>query len=183
MSTFSDVVITTYKRSMPDVAEIIQDDVNELLDHIWLSTDNKRAVNATRVRYDEFIRDSQKSIDSSINIIRTSFDDVKATLGDTSVKLFETATTLESGLREKGCSDEEIVEFFSPYMNRSVKCVKKAIKVEDHYRSNAETVGEAVETVLHSVVTSLKLCTNKGSRVVFCAQRVRISLDGISESF
>lgn len=174
MSTFSNVVIATYERSMPDVAGIIQDDVDELLDQIWLSTDNKRAVNSTRVRYDEFIRDSQKSIDASIKIIRTSFDDVKVTLGDTSVKIFETATKLETGLRDNGCSDTEIVEFFSPYMNRSVECVKSAILVEDHYRSNAETVGQAVETVLRGVVTSLKLCTNKGSRVVFCAQRVCI---------
>lgn len=175
MSTFSDVVIATYKRSMPDVAELIQDDVNELLDNIWLSTDNKRAVNSTRARYDEFIRDSQKSIDSSIKIIRTSFDDVKETLEETSVKLFETATSLETGLRDKGCTEAEIVEFFSPYMNRSVECVQTAIMEEDHFRSNAETVGEAVQSVLRGVVTTLKLCTNKGSRVVFCAQRVRIT--------
>lgn len=169
---FNQAITKNYKNLMPNVEEKVGAEVNELLQEINELTSNKRVLDQTRSRYKLFLENAQKEIDTSVEQIETELNVVKSSSIKISSRLFEAAQLLEVELREKTCTDDEVIEFFKPYMNQTVECIRKAITVESHYEKNARSVAAATESILDNVVTSLRICTNTGSRVALCAQRV-----------
>lgn len=173
LDTFNHVIIENYKNLMPNINQNVGDEVNDLLKEITGLTTNKRVLDQTRSRYELFFKNVDTEIGSAIKYIEEELDIVKTSSIKVSTRLFEAAQLLELELKDRSCSNEEIIDFFKPYMNQTVECIRSAIKVESHYERNARAVASAIESILDNVVSSLRLCTNKGSRVTLCAQRVR----------
>lgn len=169
---FNQAITKNYKNLMPNVSEKVGNEVNELLQEINELTDNKRVLDQTRSRYRLYLENAQNEIDSSIEQIVAELNVVKSSSIKISSRLFEAAQLLEVELREKSCTDDEVIDFFKPYMNQTVECIRRAITVDSHYEKNARTVADAIVSILNNVVTSLRICTNKGSRVALCSQRV-----------
>lgn len=176
LESFNQAIIKNYRNLMPNVTTKVGDELNDLLKEIDQLTGNKRVFDQTRTRYGLFVKNAQDEIDQSIEQIQTELEIVKNSSIRISSRLYEAAQLLEIELREKSCTDAEVLLFFRPYMNETVDCIRKAITIESHYEKNARAVAAAAESILDNVVTALRLCTNKGSRVTLCAQRVSIIL-------
>ena len=88
---------------------------------------------------------------------------------------------IEDALKAKGCSDFAVLLFLTPYMDESIQCITNPSPslpdlTLDTFQINGENIGNAIKTLLQTVLDALKICTNTGISTANCTQTVRILL-------
>lgn len=176
LEDFNENALEKYKSAMPQITDDDANEVNGLLDEIYSQTENKRMVNQTKIRFNTFLTESKNAIKNSLTFIENGLSDVKKQSMQTTNQIFNSAKTLEADLIKKNCSDQEVVDLLSPYINQTVECIRTAAQMEVNYERNANIASKSMVNIIDSVKLSLQLCTNKGIRSAMCAQRVTFFL-------